>query len=358
MWAIFAEMATNQNIKLGSKTNNNMRHIIGFLVAIAIGGLAIFGYGYYKAEAGNKSETAQIATVENPTAEEAPEAEEVNPAEEVAAPVEVEEAAPAVETPAVETPAAEAPKAEAVAETPKAEAAPQQQTDKPKAEANPADDFDKKMKEYGLVDIRTLDKNILVELKYSTTDNFVGKDMYGSLERAYLERKFAEKVLKAQQILRKRYPNYTLLIYDAARPISVQRTMKKIVAGTEFDSFVASGKTGGRHNYGVAVDLTIADKNGKALDMGTGFDAFDKASAVKGTSDNSDPTTRTMAVYRTFVRKLQTDGLISKEAANNRILLLEVMHEAGLYPYRNEWWHFELINSMTNIRETYRLLDF
>jgi D-alanyl-D-alanine dipeptidase len=134
--------------------------------------------------------------------------------------------------------------------------------------------------------------------------------------------------------------------------------MKKIVAGTEFDSFVASGKTGGRHNYGVAVDLTIADKNGKALDMGTGFDSFDKASAVKGTPDNSDPATRTIAVYRAFVRKLQADGLISKKAADNRILLLEVMHEAGLYPYRNEWWHFELINSMANIRETYRLLDF
>ena len=134
--------------------------------------------------------------------------------------------------------------------------------------------------------------------------------------------------------------------------------MKKIVAGTEFDSFVADGTRGGRHNYGVAVDLTIADKNGKALDMGTGFDAFDKASAVKGTSDNSDPATRTMAVYRTFVRKLQTDGLISKKAADNRILLLEVMHEAGLFPYRNEWWHFELINSMANIRENYRLLDF
>ena len=214
------------------------------------------------------------------------------------------------------------------------------------------------MKEYGLIDIRTLDKSILVELKYSTTDNFVGKDMYGSLERAYLERNFANKVIKAQQILRKRYPNYTLLIYDAARPISVQRTMKKIVEGTEFDSFVASGTRGGRHNYGVAVDLTIADKSGKALDMGTGFDAFDKASAVKGTSDNSDPSTRTIAIYRAFVRKLQADGLISKKAADNRILLLEVMYEAGLYPYRNEWWHFELINSMTNIRETYRLLDF
>lgn len=218
--------------------------------------------------------------------------------------------------------------------------------------------FDNKMREYGLVDIRTLDPTILVELKYSTTDNFVGKDMYGSLERAYLNKAFAMKVLKAQQILRKRYPSYTLLIYDAARPISVQRTMRKIVEGTPLQSFVADGTKGGRHNYGVAVDLTIADKNGKPLDMGTGFDSFDAASSVKGTSDNSDPATRTMAVYRTFVRQLQANGSISKVAADNRILLLEVMHEAGLYPYRKEWWHFELIDSMSKVRETYRLLDF
>lgn len=243
---------------------------------------------------------------------------------------------------------------EAQADEPVAVSTPQAST-KPNSEA---DTFDKKMREYGLVDIRTLDPSILVELKYSTTDNFVGKDMYGSLERAYLNKAFAMRVLKAQQILRKRHPDYTLLIYDAARPISVQRTMRKIVEGTPLQSFVADGTKGGRHNYGVAVDLTIADKNGKPLDMGTGFDSFSSASSVKGTSDSSDPATRTIDVYRTFVRQLQAQGRISKVAADNRILLLEVMLEAGLYPYRKEWWHFELINSMQSIRETYRLLNF
>ncbi len=335
-----------------------MKNFIGFFVAIAVGALALFGYGYYRAEAENNPATS-VAHTDNTTHPEAATSDKVAQAvvekevldNEAVNPEPMSEAAPSetAEKPA-EKPVAPAEK------TPEAKPAPQAET-KP-ASQSAADNFDKKMREYGLVDIRTLDKNILVDLKYSTTDNFVGKDMYGSLERAYLERKFAEKVLKAQQILRKRYPNYTLLIYDAARPISVQRTMKKIVAGTEFDCFVASGKTGGRHNYGVAVDLTIADKSGKPLDMGTGFDSFDKASSVKGTPDTSDPSTRTIAVYRAFVRKLQADGLISKQAADNRILLLEVMLEAGLYPYRNEWWHFELINSMSSIRETYRLLDF
>ena len=67
-------------------------------------------------------------------------------------------------------------------------------------------DFDALMKEYGLVDIEMLDDEILVELKYSTTDNFVGEDMYLDLERAYLEESFAERVVEAQRLLKSRYP--------------------------------------------------------------------------------------------------------------------------------------------------------
>ena len=86
-----------------------------------------------------------------------------------------------------------------------------------------------KMFEAGLVDIQSLDSDILVDLKYSSTDNFVGKDMYGELEQAFLEPEFANRVVKAQQLLKQRHPDYTLLIYDAARPTSVQRAMRKTV---------------------------------------------------------------------------------------------------------------------------------
>ena len=93
-------------------------------------------------------------------------------------------------------------------------------------------DFDKKMKEYGLVDIQSLDKEIRVELKYATEDNFVGENMYGSLTTAYLLPHIARKVVEAQRILRERHPEYSLLVYDAARPISVQRRMRRAVEGT------------------------------------------------------------------------------------------------------------------------------
>ena len=220
------------------------------------------------------------------------------------------------------------------------------------------ENFDAMMQEYNLVNIQELDGDILVDLKYSTTDNFVGVDMYGDLERTYFERGFADRVVEAQRILQSKHPEYTLLIYDAARPISVQRAMRKAVEGTEFESFVADGTKGGRHNYGVAVDLTIATLDGTPLDMGAGFDDFTEAASVKGTPDNADSNTRTMAVYRDYIMGMVRRGILSLEAANNRILLIEVMHEAGLYPYRREWWHFEEIISISATRERYKLLDF
>ena len=219
-------------------------------------------------------------------------------------------------------------------------------------------DFDMKMREYGLVDIQTLNPEIIVELKYSTTDNFVGEDMYGELNKAYFVQDFALKIVDAQRILKEKYPQYTLLIYDAARPISVQRAMRRVVEGTEFENFVADGTRGGRHNYGVAVDLTIATLDGTPLDMGTDFDALNDASAVKETPDNSDIKTRTISVFSSYINGLAQRGVISYEAAANRILLMEVMCEAGLVPYRREWWHFEEIISIAATRERYQLLDF
>ena len=213
-------------------------------------------------------------------------------------------------------------------------------------------DFDKKMKEYGLVDVQTLDKEIEVELKYATEDNFVGENMYGSLTTAYLLPHFARKVVEAQRILRERHPEYSLLIYDAARPISVQRRMRSAVEGTPLQIYVADGKRGGRHNFGVAVDLTIVDGQGRPLDMGAGFDHFGKEAWVGNDNDV------TLAAYKAYVERLRVEGLISAKAAANRTLLLEIMDAVGLRPYVKEWWHFQERISMTATRERYKLLDF
>ena len=213
-------------------------------------------------------------------------------------------------------------------------------------------DFDKKMKEYGLVNVQALDQEIEVELKYATEDNFVGENMYGTLTTAYLLPHFAKRVVEAQRILRKRHPEYSLLIYDAARPISVQRRMRSIVEGTPLQIYVADGKRGGRHNYGVAVDLTIVDGQGRPLDMGAGFDHFGREAWVGNDNDV------TLAAYKAYVERLRAEGLISAKAAANRTLLLEIMDAVGLRPYVKEWWHFQERISMTATRERYKLLDF
>lgn len=219
------------------------------------------------------------------------------------------------------------------------------------AAAQPTD-YDRKMREYGLVDVHSLDKEIGVELKYATTDNFVGENMYGTLVKAYLLPHFAEKVVRAQQILRELKPHYSLLIYDAARPISVQRRMRKIVEGTPLEIYVADGQRGGRHNYGVAVDLTIVDENGVPLDMGAGFDHFGREAWVGEDRDV------TLERYKTYVDGLVSEGIISHQAGENRKLLLEIMDQVGLRPYVKEWWHFQELISMSATRERYKLLDF
>ncbi len=213
-------------------------------------------------------------------------------------------------------------------------------------------DFDAEMRRYGLVDVQTLDKEIGVELKYATQDNFVGENMYGSLTRAYLLPHFAKRVIQAQKILRERHPEYSLLIYDAARPISVQRRMRRVVEGTPYEEYVADGTRGGRHNYGVAVDLTIVDGSGEPLDMGAGFDDFTRKAGV------GEDKAFSLAEYKAFVAQLHKEGLITREQMFNRNLLLEVMDAVGLRPYVKEWWHYQEKISMSATREKYKLLEF
>ena len=215
-----------------------------------------------------------------------------------------------------------------------------------------APDYEALMLKAGLVDVQTLDEDIEVLLMYATDDNFIGQNMYGTLRKAYFRPHFAKKIAEAQRLLRKHHPDYSLLIYDAARPISVQRRMRKAVEGTPLTAYVADGARGGRHNYGVAVDLTIIDGNGQILDMGAPFDHFGPEAWI-GTDKNT-----TLESYKTYVEQQRKSGVISDEAARNRTLLLEIMDAVGLRPYAKEWWHYQERVSMPRTREIYPLLNF
>jgi len=179
----------------------------------------------------------------------------------------------------------------------------------------------------GFIDISVLDSTIRIDLKYATTDNFTKKILYKSLNRAYLHPIAAEKLMRAQTILKQNNPDLVLLVYDAARPLSVQKEMFDVVKGTKYQAYVANPQRTGLHNYGIAVDLTIYDLTlGKPLDMGTEFDFFGKLAGINN--------------EELFVNQ----GLLSKQQFNNRGLLRKVMLEAGFLSIRGEWWHFNALS--------------
>lgn len=200
-------------------------------------------------------------------------------------------------------------------------------------------DYEKEFSQYGFVDIQSLDSTIVVELKYSTTDNFMGVNMYGDLKKAYLRPEIAAMVVEAQRILKNINPDYTLVIYDAARPLSAQKSMFDKVKGTEFEQYVANPYgLGGFHNYGCAVDLTILYK-GQPLDMGTEFDSFDSLSNINNENENLK------------------NGTLSQEAYDNRQLLRRIMKKVGFHCEIYEWWHYDYYTKK-QVHRKFKILDF
>ncbi|ATW28286.1 hypothetical protein DCMF_01545 [Candidatus Formimonas warabiya] len=182
--------------------------------------------------------------------------------------------------------------------------------------------MEEKLKKAGLVDIQKIDPSIQVELKYSSTDNFLKKDVYGSLERGYLVREAALKLAQAQKELRKQKPGYSLLVYDAARPLSVQYKMWEIVKGTDKQIYIGDPERGSIHNYGAAVDITIVDEKGVPLDMGTPMDYFGWLAEPKRE------------------QHYLTQGKLTRQQVANRQLLRSAMTKAGFIGISSEWWHF------------------
>lgn len=200
--------------------------------------------------------------------------------------------------------------------------------------------LDDVMGEMGYVDITTVNPSVKVELMYARPDNFTGRILYEGLERAWLHESAACAVDKAQKELDTLMPGARLLIKDAARPMSVQRSMFNAVKGTPKARYVANpAKGGGLHNYGLAVDITIIDANGKELDMGTPVDHL----GVEANIDREN--------------ELVRSGFMSENARQNRLLLRRVMKNAGFQPLRTEWWHFNFV-TLAQARAAYRRLDF
>ena len=197
-----------------------------------------------------------------------------------------------------------------------------------------------KLLDFGLQDISEVDSTIGVCIVYATPDNFLGHVLYPDIHHAFAIPAMAQKLAKAQQRLKSIRPDLSLLIYDAARPLSVQREMWESVKGTRNISFVANPAKGrGMHNYGAAVDITIMDSTGTPLPMGSKHDYFGPEARIDHEAE------------------LVANGLITQEELENRKLLRRVMTESGFITCVSEWWHFNHIPSI-RAKSELKIIDF
>jgi zinc D-Ala-D-Ala dipeptidase len=163
-----------------------------------------------------------------------------------------------------------------------------------------------------LVDIRSVDSSIVVELRYASPNNFTGHALYPPETRALVRPEVAQRLAIAQQFLRRQ--RHGLKIWDAYRPRSVQVQLWRAAPR---DVYVADPETanGSLHTWGVAVDVTLVNSRNQPVIMPTDFDEFTPAA---------------MLIYRGANQHIQS----------NLALLQAAMGAAGFYGHFREWWHF------------------
>ena len=120
-----------------------------------------------------------------------------------------------------------------------------------------------------LIDIKHYIPEIVLDIRYATTDNFTKEQIY-TLAKAFLRRPVADSLKKVQMELSK--IGLGLKVFDAYRPYAATLKFYEVFPDT---TYVAAPWKGSRHNYGCAVDLTLIElKTGRELRMPTEFDDF------------------------------------------------------------------------------------
>lgn len=168
-------------------------------------------------------------------------------------------------------------------------------------------------KETNLVELVKLDSTILLDIRYATTNNFVGQPVYKEA-RAFLQKDAAQALKRINASLKG--SGYGLLVFDGYRPWSVTKIFYDVTS-KENKKFVADPKEGSRHNRGCAVDVSLYDlKTKKEIPMPGAYDEMTERSYFDYTGGTDEQ------------RKMR-DLLISK------------MQEEGFAVYKYEWWHFD-----------------
>jgi D-alanyl-D-alanine dipeptidase len=173
---------------------------------------------------------------------------------------------------------------------------------------------------------------LAVDLRYAGPRNFVGHDLYGTLDCAWVHRLAADGLAKAAVYVARQAPGHRLLILDALRPHRVQVELWDFLGGTGLRQYVADPARGSIHSFGMAVDVTVIDAGGAELDMGTGFDEM---------NERSHPVLE--------AQHLASGALTARHIAHRK-LLRAAMHAGGFNGIDNEWWHFDMLDRQ-HVRE-------
>jgi D-alanyl-D-alanine dipeptidase len=171
----------------------------------------------------------------------------------------------------------------------------------------------------GLVDVRTVVPDAIIDLRYATPNNFVGEPLYPADARCLVHESMAQGLAAAAAVLRPR--GEVLLFWDCYRPHDVQ--VRMFNARPDPNWVARPGPYARSHEAGRSVDVTVANADGP-IDMGTDFDDF---------------TPHAFA--------FATDG-VSAAAQANRAALRDAMEAGGLTVYKGEWWHFDNSDAYQN----------
>lgn len=177
-------------------------------------------------------------------------------------------------------------------------------------------------------------EGIAVDLRYATPDNFVGRDLYSPYDCAWLHENAARALEAAVEWLRERAPSHKFLVLDALRPQRVQQQLWDALDGTDLRMYLADPARGSIHSFGMALDITILDGEGRELDMGTGFDDLTELS------------------HPVLEAQHLAAGLLTQQHIANRQLLRAAMNAAGFVGINSEWWHFDC-GDRVHVRATY-----
>jgi zinc D-Ala-D-Ala dipeptidase len=167
------------------------------------------------------------------------------------------------------------------------------------------------------VNLKEYSADFVYDMKYATEANFLKTKVYDCAS-CLLRLKTVNALLSANKMFLKK--GYKIKIFDCYRPLDIQKKMWAIVPNPDY---VANPAKGSIHNRGGAVDITLVDRDGKELDMGTVFDFFGKEASHN---------------YTNF----------SNQILKNRKLLKKIMIKNGFNSFDSEWWHYNLKTALTD----------